>query len=198
VPRRLALLAIAALALTITAGCAEDVSPAARIGEIKISDDDLLAEVGEWAGNPQVINPAQLAASPPGTYPQELVGAILGQRITLELHRVEFEELDLELSDELRAQALQVLFGGDQSIADQALGGFSDDFADEYIDDVTRQIAVEAELGEEGYVDWLTATMGEAEIEVSPRYGTWDAEAGTVVPPEGPAQPAPDVSPLEP
>jgi hypothetical protein len=196
--RRLLPLVAASIALSLTAGCADDVSPAARIGDIKISDDDLLAEVAEWAANPAAVDPAELAGQAPGTFPQQLVGAILQQRIDLELHAQEFEELGLELTSDLRADALSALFGGDPSVADEALGGFSEDFATSYVDDITMQIAVESELGQEAYLAWRTAALSDSDIEISPRYGSWDADAGTVVGPEGPVQPAPSASPLAP
>lgn len=196
--RRLLPLVAASLALSLSAGCADDVSPAARIGDIRISDDDLLAEVAEWAGNGAAVDPNQLLGQAPGTYPQQLVGAILQQRIDLALHAEQFEELGLELTDDLRAEAISALFGADPSVAQEALGGFSEDFADAYLDDITMQIAVESEMGQEAYLAWRTEALTEAEVEISPRYGSWDAEAGTIVGPEGPVQPAPSASPLAP
>src|SRR5688572_16576560 len=132
-----------------SAGCADDVSPAARIGDLKISNDALLDEVAEWAGNPAAIDPATLADAAPGTYPLELVRQLLQQRVDFELHRMEFEALDLELDDELRDQALGVLFG-DPAAAEQAFAAFSDEFAASFVDDVSRQIGVQNELGDDG------------------------------------------------
>ena len=190
VPRRLvALLAVPVLALAGSAGCAEEVSPAARIGDWSISDADLLDEVDEWANNEQAFNEADLAGLNPGTYPMRLVDAILQQRIDLELHAEKFEELDLELTDDVRQQGMLVLFQGDISRAEQALSGFTDDYAREYIDDVGRQIAVETELGQDGYLQWRNDAYRAADIEISPRYGRWDPEQQSVVGPEGPTQP---------
>jgi hypothetical protein len=190
VPRRLlALLAVPVLALVGSAGCASEVSPAVRIGDRAISDADLLDEVDEWANNEQAFDQTQLEGLNPGTYPMRLVDVILQQRIDLELHTAKFEELGLELSDEVRQQGLLVLFQGDLSTAEQALSGFSDDYAVEYIDDVGRQIAVETELGQDGYAEWRNEAYLDADIEVSPRYGRWDPEQQSVVGPEGPTQP---------
>jgi hypothetical protein len=52
---------------------------------------------------------------------------------------------------------------------------------------------IEAALGQQGQSalqDWVARTLEEADVEVDPRYGTWDPAAGGVVPPEGPASPS--------
>jgi hypothetical protein len=188
VPRRLLALAVAALSLLGIAGCADDVSPAARIGDTKISNTELLDEVAEWAGNPAAVDPNMVADTTPGTYPLELVRQLLQQRIDFELHRQKFESLGLHLDDSLREQALTVLFG-DPATAEQAFSAFSDDFAAAFTDDVARQIAVQNELGDDGYSEWRGSEYADADIEVNPRYGTWDAEAGEIVAPSGPTQP---------
>lgn len=195
-PRRLLALAVAAFALFGATGCADDVSPAVRIGDVKIGNDAFLAEVAEWVGNPVAVDPATVADTTPGTYPLELVLQLLQQRIDLELHHQEFEVLGLELDDDMRDQALTVLFG-DPSASEEAFSAFSEEFAQSFTDDVARQIAVENELGEDGYTEWRTKAYAETEIEVSPRYGTWDVASGQVVAPEGPVQPA-DTVPAQP
>lgn len=195
-PRRLLALAVAAFALFGATGCADDVSPAVRIGDVKIGNDAFLAEVAEWVGNPLAVDPATVADTTPGTYPLELVLQLLQQRIDLELHHQEFEVLGLELDDDMRDQALTVLFG-DPSASEEAFSAFSEEFAQSFTDDVARQIAVENELGEDGYTEWRTKAYAETEIEVSPRYGSWDVASGQVVAPEGPVQPA-DTVPAQP
>jgi hypothetical protein len=180
---------VAALALVVSAGCANDVSPAARIGDTKISTGDLLDEVAEWVANPAAVDPATVADTTPGSYPLDLVRQLLQQRIDFQLHRTEFDALGLKLDADLREQALTVLFG-DPSAADQAFAAFSDDFAAEFVDDIARQVAVQNELGDDGYSAWRTKAYEEADIEVNPRYGTWDADSGQIVAPAGPQQPA--------
>jgi hypothetical protein len=189
VPRRLLALAVTALALLAGAGCADDVSPAARIGDRKISNDALLDEVAEWVGNPAAIDPATMADASPGTYPLELVRQLLQQRIDFELHHQEFDALGLEVGDEMRQQALVVLFG-DPSAAESAFAAFSKEFAESFVDDVARQIGVQSELGDDGYVEWRTDAYAAADIEINPRYGTWDASTGQITAPSGPIQPA--------
>lgn len=191
VRRRLAaLLALPLAAAVLGAGCAEDVSPAIRVGDVAITDEELMDEVEEWAGNAAAFDPTQLQQLNPGTYPMRLVNVILQQRIDLELHRARFEELDLELTDQLRRSALVQLLGGDEAVADQAIEGFSDDYAEQYLDDIGRQLAVELELGQQGYAQWRLDAYRSTDIDVSPRYGEWDAEAQSVVAPRAPSGPA--------
>jgi len=185
VPRRFLALVVTALVGLVGAGCADDVSPALRIGDTKIGNEAFLDEVAEWAGNPVAIDPSVLADSSPGTYPLELVRQLLQQRIDFELHNQEFEALGLELDDDLRDGALAALFG-DPSASVEAFSAFSDEFAQQFTDDIARQIAVEQELGPNEYNAWRAEAYAEADIEVSPRYGTWDGESGQVTPPQGP------------
>ena len=184
-PRRLLALVVTALVGLAGAGCADDVSPALRIGDTKIGNEAFLDEVAEWAGNPVAIDPSVLAGSSPGTYPLELVRQLLQQRIDFELHNQQFEELGLELDDDLRDEALAALFG-DPEASVEAFSAFSEEFAQQFTDDLARQIAVEQELGPNEYNAWRAEAYAEADIEVSPRYGTWDGESGQITPPQGP------------
>jgi hypothetical protein len=186
VSRRIVFLALAALVLALGAGCAKDVSPAAKVGSTKISDSELIDEVGQWAHNQAAFDQAQLKDLNPGTYPMELVNVILQQRIDLDLHNQEFDRLELKLTDDARAAAVSSLFQGDTTLAQQALGGFSKSYATTYVDDIARQYAVEQKLGQEGYIAWRNKAYDAADVEVSARYGHWDPKAQAVVAPEGP------------
>jgi hypothetical protein len=192
--RRLLVLPVVALVLVVSTGCAKDVSPAVQIDRQRVSDGELMDEVSEWAHNPSAYPAEQLATHNPGTYPMELVTAILGQRIDLALHHDEFVARHLELTDDLRSQAVSALFQGDMATAQQALGGFSTAYQKVYVDEITEQLAVEDALGAD-YQAWRTREYLEADIHVSPRYGTWDGANGQVVPPKGPAQPAGALTP---
>ena len=188
--RRLVPLTLAALVLVVSAGCAKDVSPAARVGQVRISDKQLDDEVTQWAHNPAAFDKSQLATLNPGTFPMQLVTTILQQRIDLDLHNQEFASLHLTLSDSDRSAALSALFQGDSSLAQQALGGFTKAYATGYVDDISRQYAVQAKLGQQGYVAWRNKAYADAHVQVSPRYGSWDPKAQAIVAPKGP-QPAP-------
>lgn len=187
--RRILPLTLAALILVVSAGCAKDVSPAARVGDVRITDKQLTDEVDQWAHNKAAFDETRLALLSPGTYPMQLVTVILQQRIDLALHNEEFRTLKLTLTDDDRNAALSSLFRGDSSLAQQALSGFSKGYDKTYVDDIARQYAVESVLGQQGYVAWRTKAYAAAHIEVSPRYGSWDPKAQAVVAPKGP-QPA--------
>lgn len=184
-PRRLLAILIAGLALVSTAGCADTVSPALRVGDTKISNDELLSEIDQWVHNPVAVDASQLEGLAPGAYPGDLVRQLLRQRIDFAIHNAEFERRHLELNDQLRQDALTALFG-DPSGAEQAYAAFDKEFADEFTDDVARQIALQDELGDDGYVEWLTEAYASTDIEVNPRYGTWDPTTRQVTaPPSG-------------
>jgi len=189
VPRRLLALAVAVLAVLASAGCAKDVSPAARVGDVKISNDDFLAEVAEWVANPVAVDPSMLGDRSPGTYPLDLVRQLLQQRIDFALHNAEFDHLGLTLDDAMRTKALTVLFG-DPSASVQAFSAFSKDFAQQFTDDIARQVAVADTLGDADYSAWRTKAYATTSIEVNPRYGTWDPKNGQIVAPAGPTQPS--------
>ena len=187
-PRRLLPLVLVALAV-LGAGCADTVSPAVRVDGEAIGNSALLDEVAQWAGNPTLLQAVQFPAelvegAGPGSYSTELVGFVLGSRIGFELHRAEFEERGLEVSEEQRAVVRQQLFG-DPAVTEQVFAEFSDGYGEALVDDVARQIGLEEALGDE-YPIWAADAFESADIEVNPRYGTWSAEEQRVVPPDGP------------
>lgn len=186
-PRRLLAPLVVLLALALSAGCADDVSPALRIGDTTIGNSELLDELDEWFTNPNAVSPELAAAAAPGAFPGELTRQLIAQRIDFVLHAEEFEALELELDQAARDVAIETVFG-DPLAAEEALAPFSDDFRARFLDDLARQIAVEQALGEE-YATWRTQAYATADIEVNPRYGSWEG-TGRIVPPPGPT-PAP-------
>ena len=187
--RRLPALVLAALALVATAGCADDVSPALRIDDTTISNDDFLDEVEEWAGNPAAIDPQMLVSRAPGSYPGDVVRQLLQQRLDFELARVEFEARGLELTDAMREDALVALFG-DPSAAEGAFQAFSPEFRTAFVDDVARQVALQNELGADAYGQWQAEAYQSFDIEVNPRYGTWDEGTRSIIAAGGPTAPS--------
>jgi len=181
--RRLFALSLA-LAALLAAGCTDDVSPAIRVGDATVSNDELLDEIDQWINNPVAVDPGQLTGLTPGGYPGDLVRQLIRQRIDFMVHEAEFDRLGLEVTEELRDSALVALFG-DPAAAEDAFAAFTDGFASDFTDDVARQIAVQEELGDDGYTAWYADAYATAEIEVNPRYGTWDAATQTVVAPPG-------------
>jgi hypothetical protein len=191
VPRRLLVLVAVALAgLVATSGCASDVSPAVRIGDQRISNDDFLDEVAEWSGSPTLMGALQLPTvdpDGPDTYPTDFVDFVLSNRISFEIHNAEFASLDLELRDsDLDAVRSQLL--DEPATTEAVLKELSSSYGDQLVADVARQSAVRDAHGD-GYNDWVAEAFGAAEIDVNPRYGRWDPAAGQVVGPDGPLQP---------
>jgi len=199
VPRRL-LLSAAGIALTVAlvgAGCADDVAPAATVGDIKVSEDDLMAEVAAWAGSPTLLQQLQVAAagSDDGGYPMAFVDFVLTNRVSFELHNAEFEARGFELTDQDLEDVRSQLFA-DPSITAAVLDELGDDYADVLVADVARQFKIQSELGD-GYADWAQEAFTQTEIDVSPRYGSWDVPSGSVLPPDGPtAAPTSTTSPF--
>ena len=193
--RRLLTLVVAALALFAAAGCADDVSPAVRVNGEAIGNDELLDEVEQWAGNPTLLQAVQfppelVEGDSPGSLSTELGSFVLGARIGFALHRAEFEERGLELTEEDLATVRQQLFG-DPAVTEQVFADFSDGYGKQLVEDVARQIALEDELGEE-YTTWASEAFEDADIEVNPRYGFWNADDQRVVPPDGPVTRVPE------
>lgn len=186
--RPLTPLAVLTLVATLgAAGCADDVAPAARVGDGTITRDELLADVEEWAGNDatQFSQDLPIEGTPRG-FATPSVAGILGERILLEIVEQEFDERALTVGPDARAQAFS-LIGIDAAQEEQLLGGFSDSFRAEYLARWDRAAALQAELGDE--IQSVIAASA-ADVEVDPRYGTWDPASFSVLPPEGP-RPAP-------
>jgi len=188
VRRTVPLLLVAVVAVAVGAGCADRVAPAARVGDTVVTTDQLLDEVSEWAGNDQTARATELAGSTSEWgYAMAPVVSILHERIILDITATTFDDLGLELTDASRDEALGVLIG-DPTQAEAAFAGFSDEYADRYVDDFAKGVAVQQELGEEEFRAMILD--GARDVEVNPRFGTWDAANASIIPPEGP-RPAP-------
>ncbi len=188
----LRLLPVAVLVVALSAGCANDVAPAARIGDsIEISTDDLMAEVAEWAGSPTLVTQLQIATTEgagKGSYATPFVDFLLTTRISFELHNAQFRQLGLKLSDQELADVRSGLFS-DPAVSAAVLDELSADYANRLVADAARQFAVSQAMAD-GYQAWQVQAFTGTDINVNPRYGSWDAQAASVVPPSGPA-PAP-------
>ena len=181
------LLAVLAVVLGIAAtACAEDVAPAARIGDRTITNDELLDEVAEWAGNDQTPRSQELAATGlPAGYAMDPVISILQTRIAFEIAGQAFDDLGLALDDQLLEEASAFFFGDDPAAAAAARAGFSETYADQYVEGLARGIAVQVELGEEAFAELILE--GGRDVEVNPRYGEWDPSRLSIIGPSGPA-----------
>jgi hypothetical protein len=186
VSRRLLSLAALALAALLIGGCSDTTSPmAARVADVTISNADFQAELDEWTGNEAVLDPEAPLAAAPGAYEGGFVRGLLSQRIEFELTRAEFEAQGLKIDDAMREQVITVVFG-DQATADQQLEAFSDEYTSAVLDDLARQIGLSTTLGEDGYGVWRTEALASTDIEVNPRYGSWNGGTGTITAPPAP------------
>ncbi|MFP3901520.1 MAG: hypothetical protein ACLFXM_11750 [Acidimicrobiia bacterium] len=193
--QRLAAIGALAVVATLAAGCA-DQSAALRVGGDTYSDDDLRDELDAYAGNDALWGEAggqsvdAIRGELESSYDQQFVSQILQQRVSFMLGERIFDDEGLELTDDRRESAQEVLeqqFGG-------ALEGFPDSYRERFVEDVARMIALEDELGPEGLNAALIRAAGSTNIDVSSHYGRWDGERNTVVPPEGPAPPPIDAA----
>jgi len=194
VPRRLLPLAALVVVVSLGAGCAEDVAPAARAGDaVVISNDDLMAEAKEWVASPKLLEQVGItttAGAGPGSYASPFVGVVLTNRIRFDLNREQFDALGLTLTDDDLATSRAGLFP-DPSITEVVLEQLTPAFGDRLVEDLARVTAVSEAMGD-GYEVWFASATSSG-IEVSSRYGSWDRQAGAVVPPAGPRPaPAPD------
>lgn len=177
------MLALFALVLLFSAGCGNQDDSAIRVGQTRISYAEFQQELDAWVGNSALVDPELIEPPAPGAYQGDLVRGLAAQRIDFELTRQEFEAMGLVVDAELRAEVITVLFGGNQAAADEQLAGFSDSYRAALIDSLARQVGLATALGEDGYSAWRAAALRDTDIAVSPRYGRWDSNTSTVIPP---------------
>jgi hypothetical protein len=191
VHRRPSLLAAVVLVGALIAGCSDDVAPAVRIDDRTISTRQLLDEVAEWAGSPTLaeqLGITEVRGAGEGSYDTTFVAFLLTNRISFEVHNAQFRDLDLTLTEEDEEQVRAGLFP-DPAASAAVFDELSPGYGDELVADVARQFAVSQAMGEE-YEAWRTDALSGRDIEVNPKYGSWDATTAQLVPPEGP-RPAP-------
>lgn len=189
--RRLSLLAVLLLVGALSAGCSDDVAPAASIGDRTITTRQLLDEVAEWAGSPALagqLGITEVQGAGEGSYDATFVAFLLTNRISFEVHNAQFEALDLTLSEEQTDQVRAGLFP-DPAASAAVFDELSPGYGDRLVEDVARQFGVSEAMGEE-YDAWRVEALSGGDIDVNPKYGSWDATTAQLVPPEGP-RPAP-------
>jgi hypothetical protein len=206
------LLAAAALVGVLATGCADEAA-AVRVGDRTLSDNDLMDEVGylydnttlwdaidQQNGQPEGTSREGLKgdargsdSEQPGSYSQQFVAGVLQQRVTFMLVDELFEREGGEVTDTHRATATQAQteqFGA-------AFQEFPESYRTQLIDDYARLVSLQETLGDEDFNDAIVELIDSTDVEISARYGTWDADVFrsapdqlAVVPPVGPT-PAP-------
>jgi hypothetical protein len=191
VPRRLLALAAVLLAAASSAGCADDVAPAARVSkDVVITHDELMDEVEEWVKSPALVDALEVpeaGGAGPGSYSTNLVDLVLTNRIQFDVHHQQLEELGLSVPDEAVTSVRNELVR-DAATTLTVAGELDPEFFDQLVVAVAERTTVGQAMDPEDYQSWLAEAL--ADVEVNSRYGTWDAAAGVVLPPTGP-RPAP-------
>jgi hypothetical protein len=198
VTRSVLLLVAVVVIGALSAGCADDVAPAARVGDsIEITADDLIAEADEWAGSPTLVTQLQIPATEgagKGSYATPFVDFLLTTRISFALHNAQFRKLGLELTDQDLTDVRAGLFS-DPAASAAVLDELSPAYAERLVADAARQFAVSQAMAD-GYQAWQVEAFTGTDIEINPRYGSWDPQRASVVPPSGPLlAPARDLLP---
>ncbi|MGE3620261.1 MAG: hypothetical protein AB7L84_07355 [Acidimicrobiia bacterium] len=176
--------------LLVTAAACDGTTPAVRVDGSSVSEADLLDQVEQWAGNEAGLSQL-LQVSPtgrtPGGYSTDLVTATASLNVLSLLMDDELERQGIELTQEDVAGAREAL-APSAEVADQLLEGFSAEQREWVLRFVAAQVTLLDELGEQGFGDWAATAYGEADIEVSSRFGSWSAADRRVVAPVGPTR----------
>ncbi|HEY8544528.1 MAG TPA: hypothetical protein VIL36_05760 [Acidimicrobiales bacterium] len=196
------LLAATALVGVLAAtGCADE-SAAVRVGDRTLSDQDLMDEVGYIYDNTALWDLIdQQNRAPAGTaqdslrgdtehsFSQDFVAGVLQQRVTFMLVDELFEQEGGEVTSQHRDTAEQVQnrqFGS-------AFAEFPESYQNQLIDEYARLVSLQETLGDEEFNEKILELIDTTDVEISSRYGTWDADAFrsapdqlAVVPPAGP------------
>lgn len=183
--RRLAsLLVTVSAAGLLAAGCGSDQAAALRVGDQTFSNSEIEDDLDAYAEN-ELINPDGDAfrGATAESFDQAMVSQVLEQRLIFTLEEQIFDDEGLSLDDEARQAAVDSLSPEEQ----QMITGFPDDYREWLVDGFARRVVLQDELGADELNQALVALADEVDIEVSSRFGSWDADAYSVVPPDGPA-----------
>lgn len=190
-PRRPLTLIALALVMVLSTGCANDGAVAVRVGDTEIGISEFQDELADWAASPTLVSQVGISSSvggAPGSYSTAFANAIINLRVGFVIHNQEFETLGLELADG-DVEALRSTIFEDPQVAATVFSEVSERFGDRLLTDIARQSAVVAALGD-GYDAWAADAFATTGVDINPRYGDWDPQAGArppVAPLPGPA-----------
>ncbi|HET6954366.1 MAG TPA: hypothetical protein VFI47_28635 [Acidimicrobiales bacterium] len=191
--RLLPLAAALSVAGLAASGCTSQAA-AVRVGDDTVSQSDLFEELDLIAGNDDFravtvgpdVDEASLRGDMAGSYAQEFVATVLGQRIVYLLADDVLADEGIEVTDDDRAAIVgeidSLLPGGADSLPD----GYREDF----VEGLARLNKLQSELGTDGANTALREKATDTDIEVASQFGRWDDDMLTITPPEGPS-PAP-------
>jgi hypothetical protein len=206
------LLAAAALTALAAAGCADEAA-AAHVGDQTLSDTDLMDEVTAIYDNSALwdlideqnqqepgTSRQSLEGDAPGSFTQQFVGGVLQQRVTFMLVDELHDQEGTEVTEVHRSQAEEEQtrqYGA-------AFEEFPERYRDQLVEDYSRLISLQEEMGEDGFNEAITKLIDETDVEINSRYGTWDADVFAsapdqlaVVPPVGPTPAEGDEAPVD-
>lgn len=166
-------------------GPAEGGTLAIKVGTFSYTNEQLEAEVDEWASNPLFLESGTgiTDVGSPGARSMEITTFVVGWRVfseqarqaaTAEGYKPTAEELTF-IRQSLEQSAVDPSTGG------SLLRAFDADFQDQFIEDLTYQ----QHLGQSGATPADLPTAA-----VNSRYGSYDADLG-LTPPQGPLVGAP-------
>jgi hypothetical protein len=185
--RRLATLAaVLAIAGLAASGC-DTQSAALRVGDETVSQSELFEEmrlISQDQGYRTLlqigdVDQSQLKGPVDGSYSQGLVGYVLGNRVTF-----------LVADDVLADNGVEVTEADRQQVAgrlDQELPPgtkLPDRLHDSLVEGATRLNLLRSTLGDKANSALIEAEA-KADVKVNSRFGRWDADSLSVVPPEG-------------
>ncbi len=190
--RRLVSLIAAVTAAGLAATACSEQAAAVQVDDVTVSRPDFEDELDLYYDNDDLrtfvfgeVAQEDLRGELGQSFTQDYVAAVAGLRVQFIVAELVLADQGLELTDEARAEA-------EQLIAQQVPGGVSsvpEDRRDAFIDDVATFSLLQGELGQEGFSTAMTDAFAAADISVRTQYGEWDPEQIAVVPPAGPVAP---------
>ncbi len=193
-PKRLLPLLLLVATLVLSGGCSSSSTAAVTVNGVSYSQADLKDELEQLA--PAFIefggsDPSTVNGAGPGSYTSEFTLSLLNQRVQTMLFQAEQQKRGLEITEEARATAREVFFGSAE-VADTVIATLSSEFAERFVDDIAAGIVLQTDIGEDQFQTWIADAMGTVDVEVNPRFGTWEPDQQTIVPPEGALHPGED------
>jgi hypothetical protein len=193
--RRLASLLAVSVAGLAAAGCGSSANAAIRVDDESVSRRDFEDQLDEVYENEAFrgalfgqVGQEQLRSedAPRGSFTQQYVAAMGFVQIQFMVIPSVLEDEGLEVTDADRAAVVEQLDGS----APGALDALPDSMRGEYVEGFAGFDKLRTELGDD-FESVVTGAIEEADVEVSSRYGSWDRDQQTIVPPPAP-RPAPD------
>jgi hypothetical protein len=188
-PRHVTLLAAVAAAGLVATGCS-DQAAAIRVDDVSVSRADFEEELDLYFDHDDLrtfvfgeVAQEDLRGElgTDHSFRQDYVGAVASLRVQFIVADGLLESEGLELTDEARVAARD-------AIAQQLPGGLDsvpEDYLETFVDDVATFTVLQDELGQEGFATAMGDALADAGVTVSSRYGSWDSDQLTVVPPAG-------------